>query len=176
LQKTQVLPNEGATEGRTIWRNANIGSALDLLQAKTYRKALENINLARQWPSNLGVGRPYFVDERLEDFIASQCFKKLKDNVSAGRMQNNMTSKEVLQNLSSDINDFLTVWVLKESGRKSEGDRIMKELLEKNSSSRNIEWCNAMYSGDVMKAKALAGEVDKGDQIFLFIERLFNEI
>ena len=87
-----------------------------------------------------------------------------------------MTSKEVLQNLSSDINDFLTVWVLKESGRKSEGDRIMKELLEKNSSSRNIEWCNAMYSGDVMKAKALAGEVDKGDQIFLFIERLFNEI
>ena len=176
LQKTQVLPNEGATEGRTIWRNANIGLALDLMGAHKYRKALENIEMAKQWPSNLGVGKPYSVDERLENFISLQCFKKLNDNLSVGKMQKSIIGEAEPQYLSSDINDFLTAWLLKESGKKSEGDEIMKGLVEKNSSSKIIQWCNVIYSGDLARAKTTATEVDRNDQIFLFLERIFGEL
>jgi tetratricopeptide (TPR) repeat protein len=87
LQKINVLPNEGATEGRRIWRNANIGMALDFMKEKNHKKALQSIEKARQWPENLGVGKPYDVDERIEDFIAMECYKKLKDKSSAGKMQ-----------------------------------------------------------------------------------------
>jgi len=38
LQKIKVLPNEGATDGRTVWRNANIGNALDFMKAEKYSK------------------------------------------------------------------------------------------------------------------------------------------
>ncbi len=175
LQKIQVLPNEGATEGRTIWRNANIGNALDWMKTKKYRKALESIGLARQWPANLGMGKPYLVDERLEDFIALQCYKKLKDNRSAGEMKNKITGKSGQKNLSFDTNDFLTAWVLKETGNKPEGDQVMNGLLTKSPSSKSVQWCNAVYSGDLELAKTIGKEVDGNDQTFLFLNRLFNE-
>ena len=77
LQKLEVLPSEGTTEGREIWRNANIGEALNLMKDKKYKKALGSIAKAKQWPENFGVGKPYDVDEQKEDSIRSECLKYL---------------------------------------------------------------------------------------------------
>lgn len=174
LQKIKVLPNEGATDGRTVWRNANIGNALNLLKAQKYRKALESIGNARQWPENLGVGKPYTPDERLEDFIALQCYKKLNDKHSAGEMQNKISGETVLQNLSFDENDFLTAWLLKEAGNKSEGDKVMNELLLKNPLSKSIQWCNAVYTGDLAKAGVIRKEMVDIDRFTFFLNLMFN--
>ncbi|PSL45573.1 uncharacterized protein DUF5107 [Chitinophaga niastensis] len=175
LQNIRVLPCEGSIEGRTIWRNANIGNSLDLMKAQKYRKALDGIALARQWPANLGVGKPYQVDEQLEDFIAFQCFKKLKDNISARKMEDQIIGHTGQLNLSPYISDFLTAWLLKKAGKKTEGDQVMNKLLTHNPSSKIMLWCNAIYSGDLDRAKTLAKEVDVNDQTFLFLSRLFNE-
>ena len=175
LQKIRVLPNEGATEGRTIWRNANIGNALDLMKVKEYRMALQSIELAKQWPENLGVGKPYETDERLEDFIALQCYKKLNDDKSTMKTQDQIIGQTGRPDQPSGTNDFLTAWLLKENGNKLEGDQIMKSLSEKNPDSKSIQWCNAVYSGDFERAKIIAKKVDENDQTFLFLSRIFNE-
>ena len=176
LQKIQILPNEGATEGRTIWRNANIGNALDWMKAKKYRNALESINMAKQWPENLGVGKPYEVDERLENFIALQCYKKLNDNKSVGKMQERIIAQPDLTDQPSGMNDFLSAWLLKEKGNKLEGDRIMKLLSEKNPDAKNIQWCIAVYSGNIDRAKNLSGDLNRNDQTILFLERIVDEL
>ena len=176
LLKMKVLPNEGATESRNVWKNANIGNALDLMKTKNYRKALENISRSKEWPLKLGVGRPYLVDERMEDFIALQCYQKLNNKQLAGQTHDLITGKEALQNLSSDANDFLTAWLLKESGNKPEGDRIMKELSDKNPSAKNIQWSVAVYSGSLERAKTLAKEIDMKDQKNLFMGRVVDEL
>lgn len=173
LQNILVLPNEGSVEGRIIWQNANIGNSLDLMKAQKYLKALESIARARQWPANLGVGKPYQVDERFEDFIALQCYKMLKDNKSAKKMQDQIIGFTGQMNLSPDTNEFLTAWLLKKAGKKVVGDQIMNKLLTENPSSKTILWCNAVYSGDLNLAKSLAKEVDGNDQIFLFLGRIF---
>ena len=174
LKKMKVLPNEGATEGRTIWRNANIGSALDLLNAKKYKRALESIVLAKQWPENLGVGKPYHADERFEDFIAFQCYTKLKDSTSAEKMKDKIIHQTDLTELPSDTNDFLSAWIWKEAGDKLQADRIMSALLEKHPLSKPVQWCQAVFSGNFERAKAIAGEVDSNDQSFLFLKRIFE--
>ena len=87
LKNIQLLPSEGASEGHTIWRKANIELAQESMKAGKYRKALENIALARQWPANLGIGKPYIVDERNEDSMALECYKKLNDEKSIKMMQ-----------------------------------------------------------------------------------------
>jgi len=171
LQKIRVLPNEGATDGRTVWRNANIGNALGSMKSMKYKKALESIGNARLWPLNLGVGRPYEVDERLEDFISMRCFKKLNGNRSAADIQN----KILKQNLSFDENDFLTAWLLKETGKKSEGDKIMNELLSKNPTSKNIQWCNAFYFGDLVKAEVIQKTIVDSDRFTFFMNRMLND-
>jgi len=175
LQKIIVLPNEGATDGRTVWRNANIGNALNLLKAQKYRKVLESIDNARQWPENLGVGKPYTPDERLENFIALQCYKKLNDKQSASEMLNKITGEAVLQNLSFDENDFLTAWLLKESGNKSEGDQIMNELLVKNPLSKSIQWCSAVYTEDLAKAGFIQKELVDNDRFIFFLNQIFSD-
>ena len=175
LQKIKVLPNEGATDGRTVWRNANIGNALNLLKTQKYRKALEGIGNARQWPENLGVGKPYTPDERLEDFIALQCYQKLNDKQSTGEMQNKISGKTVLQNLSFDENDFLTAWLLKDAGNTSEGDKIMKELLAKNPLSKSIPWCFAVYNGDLAKAGVIQKEMVASDRFTFFLNLMFSD-
>jgi len=175
LQKINVLPNEGATEGRIIWRYANIGAALDNMKEKKYRKAITSINLAKQWPVNLGVGKPYSVDERLEDFIALQCFKKLKETESVQLMQNKIITYAAENNYALNINDFLTAWILKKTGKQAEGDQIMDGLSEKFPSSNSIQWCKAIYYDELKTAEKLLPKIDKEEYSFSFISRIFNE-
>jgi hypothetical protein len=170
------LPNEGATESRVVWRNANIGNALELIKSKKYRKAVESISRSKEWPSNLGVGKPYLVDERMEDFIAMYCYQKLHDKQSEADCLVAITGSAALENLSSDANDFLTAWLLRENGNKTKGDQTMKNLGDKNPESKIIQWCNAVYSGNQERAKSLFKEAGSNDQTSLLMERIVDEL
>ncbi len=175
LQHIQVLPNEGATDGRVVWRNANLGNALDLMKANKPKKALESIALARQWPENLGVGRPYEVDERMEDFISLQIYKKLNDKKSIQIMQQKLAAQSADQEKQVDISDFLTAWVLKNMGNVAEGDQIMNNLQAKLQDSDAVKWCAAIYQGNQEKAKQMATIIKPDDRIIDFLIRIFNE-
>ncbi|GAB1453482.1 hypothetical protein MASR2M47_35380 [Draconibacterium sp.] len=59
LTKTNILPNEGASYGRTTYRQACILDAINNLQNNKNKSALSLIKMAREWPENLGVGKPY---------------------------------------------------------------------------------------------------------------------
>ena len=176
LQKIEVLPNEGATESRIVWKNANTGNAMDLMKIGKYKKALESIARSKEWPENLGVGRPYIVDERMEDFIALQCYKKLNNKRSVKEFTDRIAGKDAVQNLSSDLNDFLSAWLLRENGNRREGDQIIKNLGEKNPDSKTIQWCNAVYAGDLAKAKTFSNTIDRNDQTNLMFERIVDEL
>ncbi|NLP10399.1 DUF5107 domain-containing protein, partial [bacterium] len=76
LKDLTVLPYEGATEGRLLYREAGLRWAIQQMAAGAYRRSLQQIDQAREWPEHLGAGKPYAedVDERLEDWLAAQCF------------------------------------------------------------------------------------------------------
>ena len=71
LDTLQVLPYQGATEGRSLYREANLMLAVDALASGRYGEADRLTAAAREWPEHLGAGKPYAedVDERLEDWI-----------------------------------------------------------------------------------------------------------
>ena len=58
LKTIQILPNEGATEGRQLYRENQLMLALDEMEKKNYKKALQYIAESKEWPENLGVGKP----------------------------------------------------------------------------------------------------------------------
>ena len=174
LQKIAVLPNEGATEGRTIWRYANIGKALDELKTKNYRKTLETIGMARQWPFNLGVGKPYQVDESLEDYIAYQAYTKLKDKKSSEMMEKNITLAFDKLEHPSDVHTFLSALLFRKNGNQTKADLIVKEMFEKNSASRIVQWCKAYYSGNTDEAKKIAKQVDDNDSVLKLLIKIIE--
>ena len=71
LDSLVVLPFEGAGEARTLFREANLLSAVEQIRAQNATSAQMLIAKARTWPERLGSGRPYDaeVDERLENLL-----------------------------------------------------------------------------------------------------------
>lgn len=82
LENLRVLPNEGATAGRMLFREVNLNLAVQASMDKDYEQARGFIAKARTWPENLGVGRPYVVDERIEDYLMARSYVMDKENLN----------------------------------------------------------------------------------------------
>jgi predicted Zn-dependent protease len=79
LAKLNVLPYEGATEGRALYREAELMTGAADARAGKWADAAKRVAAAREWPEHLGAGKPYAenVDERLEDRLQAQCLERL---------------------------------------------------------------------------------------------------
>jgi hypothetical protein len=79
LASLNVLPNEGAYEGRAVYREAWLFCALENVQAGKYREALSDVEQSKRWPEHLGVGKPYDenIDLSVENFIIEYCNARL---------------------------------------------------------------------------------------------------
>ena len=75
LTHLDVLPAEGATSGRELYREAKLMEAVECIKKKQYRSALVFISDAKRWPENLGSGEPYPADQdiRFEIWLTAYC-------------------------------------------------------------------------------------------------------
>ena len=71
LSRLEILPYEGAADGRALYRQAKLGLAREAISANRMTAARTLIAAAREWPERLGAGKPYAadLDERLEDSL-----------------------------------------------------------------------------------------------------------
>ncbi len=77
LSNLQVLPFEGASEGRRLYERAHLGRAMEQLEAGEFSDAIQTLTASKQWPEELGVGKPYDVDERRQDYLLSIAYQRL---------------------------------------------------------------------------------------------------
>lgn len=150
MAKLDVLPNEGATEGIALYREAKLMQAVRELKLKHYDAALRYIDAARDWPRNLGVGKPYStdVDERMEDWLsyltlhASGNEKLAQENLSkvlafVPRIDNTIRNFE-------PANLVVSAWALKTAGRSSELPAAMTAWTAKDPGAPIYSWCRAV--------------------------------
>jgi len=64
-----------------VYRQACMLSAARATKAGKYQDAGALLEKARQWPERLGVGKPYDVDNRFEDYLEGLSANKIGDNV-----------------------------------------------------------------------------------------------
>ena len=78
LTSIHIIPFEGATDGRELYRQTMLMQAIQNIQSKKFVKALDFISKARQFPDNLGSGKPYEedIDYRIEDFLTALSYEK----------------------------------------------------------------------------------------------------
>ncbi|HWK08016.1 MAG TPA: DUF5107 domain-containing protein [Puia sp.] len=85
LSHLAIIPFEGATAGRELYREAKLMQAVQSMKQRQYKEALTWIGQAKKWPENLGVGEPYAENEdlRLEDWMSYRCYTALNQNEAA---------------------------------------------------------------------------------------------
>jgi hypothetical protein len=57
-----------------------------LMESKDYKEALKNIELSKEWPENLGEGKPYDVDTRIQEYMTGYCLRKLGTSTEAPKI------------------------------------------------------------------------------------------
>ncbi len=148
LATQEVLPNEGSLLSRIVYRDSCLLQAIEMIKKDDYKKALEWVEKSKEWPENLGVGKPYDadIDYRMEDYIAAYCYEKLGDQAKANKLyQQVIDSKQLLS-----PNSLLKGLALNKLGKKDEGTKWIDEYAKQGTPLG--PYVKAAYEGDMPKA------------------------
>ncbi len=159
LKRTNVLPNEGAYEGRAVYREAHIKLAVDDLKRKRYAGTIRAIEDSKEWIENLGVGKPYpeDIDNRLEDFITATVYEKQNKETEAKSFYQKIVDKGVSKRKSIS-NELLVALALQKTGQNAKADELAKSWMKNDASSKVAQWATAVYNGDNAKVASLMQE------------------
>jgi tetratricopeptide (TPR) repeat protein len=155
LSKTEILPYEGAGYGRVIWRQANLLEAINLIDDRKISSAMTKISSARLWTENLGVGRPYTVDESAEDLLEAYCLLKNNKNEKANQMIASVADK-LKNGITADPSALTGVIALKAIKKTDEADKVLTDWSEKINDNVVKNWAlNNLGSNKSVKISGL---------------------
>ncbi|MBN1444153.1 MAG: DUF5107 domain-containing protein, partial [Planctomycetes bacterium] len=157
LAGLQVLPYEGATEGRRLHREAQLMLAVEALREGDADGALRAIDAARVWPENLGAGKPYpeDVDERLEDLLAAQCLSRRGASAESDAMLRRIAASGGRE---SGAGNLVRALALRQTGREAEGRKLLDDWSARAPGDALAAWASRAYDGQVGPAPESAGD------------------
>lgn len=158
LTKTTILPNEGAGYGRTTYRQACILDAINNLENNKNKAALTRIQMAREWPENLGVGKPYNTDERIEDYLESIYWTKNRKPEKAKMLEEKIINATLNSRHASSA-DFTGAILMKKAGREKEAREFLTRQVEKNPRNKVAQWNLARFEGNNAEAEKIIGQI-----------------
>lgn len=170
LTKTTILPNEGARSGRVTYRQDCVMDAVAKMRNNKNKSALARINQARKWPENLGVGKPYDTDERIEDYLESLFWKKTGNPAKAKELEDKIVDFTLNSSrFSSSV--YLGAILLKKTGKQEEAKKLLTNWAEKQPKNGVAGWCLAKFNGENEKAENILNEIKNANGGTLFNAR-----
>ena len=125
LMHLTIIPFEGATLSRELYRQAKLMKSIMAFKNKKYKQSISFIQQARQWPENLGVGKPYEadIDKRLEYWLTYLNYKAMSKQTDANEMLDSIitNSNEVSTADKYFTNTIITDRAFKQVNRNEDG-------------------------------------------------------
>jgi Tfp pilus assembly protein PilF len=154
LKKINILPHEGATNGREMYREVKLMQAAQSMGKKKFNEALGFIKESRLWPENLGVGKPYDedIDTRLEDWMAYLCYNKLNKTGEANHMLERIIGfQPLIDNTVRNFtpsNTLVTAWALEKLNRENDAKVFIEDQGKMFPEYGEITWSRAVFEND----------------------------
>ena len=127
LEGMNILPSEGARLGKVVFEQASLFLAMDLIKNKKYGDAIKMIEKSKGWPENLGVGKPYDVDTRIQDYLNVYCLEKMKKAGETAGLKKSIVDYTNQQKYPS-FSNILAVETLKAQGDKAAAEEMVKKM------------------------------------------------
>ncbi|MGK2862735.1 MAG: DUF5107 domain-containing protein [Chitinophagaceae bacterium] len=144
LSKLNIIPFEGATEGHELYREGKLMQAIQEMQKKNYKKALQFVNASKLWPQNLGAGKPYDedIDLKPEDWMSYLIYEKTgKMDLAKGSLQKIIHGKGNYPQATC----LITAWAMEKQDQKTEAIQWLDQLIQKSPGNKTLLWCKAMF-------------------------------
>ena len=163
LSRMQVLPNEGSYAGRAVYREANLYRAMEQLSHKNYKQVVKSVETSKEWPENLGVGKPYdnMIDNRLEDYLEAKAAAGQGDSRKTSALLAAVADYTISRS-HFESGNLLSALALRESGKVQEADHMVAAWSTDFPENRVVQWCTAIYRGE--KEKAVGMLQSRNDQ------------
>lgn len=163
LSRMQVLPNEGSYAGRAVYREANLYRAMEQLSHKNYKQVVKSVETSKEWPENLGVGKPYdnMIDNRLEDYLEAKAAAGQGDSRKTSALLAAVADYTISRS-HFESGNLLSALALRESGKVQEADHMVAAWSTDFPDNRVVQWCTAIYRGE--KEKAVGMLQSRNDQ------------
>lgn len=149
LNKTHLLPSEGARRAYYIFEQALIRLAMQNIEQEKFESALQHLKLSQTYPLHLGVGRPPHPDERVQHYLAAHIYRLQNKTALADSLYRKILtySKKHVNNYSFNFSDLVTLLVYERYGKKQMAENIRK-LFIKNLDDQKliIAWLQAQQN------------------------------
>jgi hypothetical protein len=158
LDTLTVLPFEGARYTREVYRQASVLAAAEAMKAGSLARAATFLEKARQWPERLGAGRPYDVDNRLEDYLEGLCSKKSGDSPRAKMLFRQVVSYTKDHSVDLSVNRLFGALAEDETGEQALRARLRDEL-STDFKSPVSRWLSAVLTRNSNEASRIGREI-----------------
>jgi len=156
LKETVILPHEGAHQGREVWEKANALASLDSYCCGRIDEAYDYIGEAYRWTENLGVGKPYNVDERILDFVKAMVVRKKGESEQARDLYEKIINQCTYEYECIDSYNILKVFALRETNNYRESESYFNEWIKGLADKRIRQWAVSLYKGRYEEAEKYA--------------------
>ncbi len=146
LEKFEVLPFEGATEGRNIYHETCIKLSLNAIETQNYSKAIDFAQKAKLWPKNLGVGKHYDVDERLDNYLIAFSYEKLGDKGQSTLYYNKIIDHITPDYLNENSKLYFQLAVMKKFDNEKRVLELTNQYASKENDNKYMEWAFAKFT------------------------------
>jgi tetratricopeptide (TPR) repeat protein len=140
LKSFVVLPYEGANEGRNVYHEACIRSSLGALKRNNYKKAIHFAEKASQWPLNLGAGRPFDVDEKLENYIMAYSHERSGNLKAAEEFYKKIADDIIPPAMNEKTSFYLQLKALRKLNREQEAIVLLQDIEKKKTDDLLAAW------------------------------------
>jgi tetratricopeptide (TPR) repeat protein len=147
LSSLHVLPAEGTTEARALFHEAFLLWAVQRLQSGAFDDALRLVGTAREWPENLGAGKPYDadIDERLEDWFIAQCqFARKAPDAAHQALEKILAIPAHIR--GQGTGDLIRALALKQSWRPVEAEQFLKDWQTRDAGTDLAKWGAELFA------------------------------
>lgn len=158
LDKIKIMPFEGASEGHRIYEQAHLSYALKKILQDDLEEAQHYLDQSKLWPENLGVGKPYHPDDRLQNYLEAYI------NREKGHQEK---SQELLVNVADYSLSIPTEWgpdqyagvlALRSIGKANEAEKLLAEWENANPENQFVKWSVAHFNGNQEDIRRLESE------------------
>ncbi len=148
LDNINILPFEHASESKHIYTQAHILLALQNIEDKRYTKAIDLLERSKEWPENLGVGKPHTVDERMQDYLLAHCYELLNDPNKKKELLGSIVTRAQKGNTYGP-NDLFRLLSLKKLGKKTDLAQLQNKMsIAAAQGNEEAKWVLSLFKND----------------------------
>lgn len=170
LEEIQILPSEHTRGTRTAYEQAATFSALESIRDRQFEEAQLYLDKARTWPENLGVGRPYDPDLRLQDMIEAAIYQQLGHHPQAEELYDNIIAYTESFPDHWGAGHYAAVIALENMGRNNEAQKLLEAWQEAQPDDIMARWASADFKGEDERRQQIANQSSDSISFQLLVE------